>query len=301
MQTKFKTLAVSTLLVTALPAYATNGMNMEGYGPVAHAMGGAALAYDNGTAALMNNPATLALMADGTRLDLAAGFLGPNVSVNGKSSSADAFVMPAFGVAHKRGDFVTGFGVFSQGGMGTEFANAGTFSSLSSMMGSTVADPGLHNRSEVGVGRALIPVAWKVNDRLALGGSVDYVWATMDLQMLIDGRRFGDMITSMGGSGRFGTANGSLLNALGSMGDVNWGYFNFSDNNRFSGAAKAYGWAGKLGATYAFTPPVDCWRGLPNQNRFVGYARRWRDPAAKRWRHDHAGEGQRHGQEFPVA
>ena len=169
------------------------------------------------------------------------------------------------------------------------------------MMGSTVSDPGLHNRSEVGVGRALIPVAWKVNDRLTLGGSVDYVWATMDLQMLIDGRRFGDMITSMGGSGRFGTANGSLLNALGSMGDVNWGYFNFSDNNRFSGAAKAYGWAGKLGATYAFTPPVDCWRGLPNQNRFVGYARRWRDPAAKRWRHDHAGEGQRHGQEFPVA
>jgi hypothetical protein len=44
-------------------ALATNGMIMEGYGPVATGMGGAAMAYDNGTAAMANNPATLGLMA----------------------------------------------------------------------------------------------------------------------------------------------------------------------------------------------------------------------------------------------
>lgn len=37
-------------------ALAINGMIMEGYGPIATAMGGAAMAYDNGTAALANNP-----------------------------------------------------------------------------------------------------------------------------------------------------------------------------------------------------------------------------------------------------
>ena len=36
-------------------AFATNGMNMEGYGPIALGMGGASMAYENGSAATMNN------------------------------------------------------------------------------------------------------------------------------------------------------------------------------------------------------------------------------------------------------
>ena len=55
-------LAVMGLAAPSL-ALATNGMVMEGYGPIAAAMGGAAMAYDNGTAALANNPATLGLSA----------------------------------------------------------------------------------------------------------------------------------------------------------------------------------------------------------------------------------------------
>jgi long-chain fatty acid transport protein len=35
-------------------AMATNGMLMEGYGPIAAGMGGASMAYDNGTAAMAN-------------------------------------------------------------------------------------------------------------------------------------------------------------------------------------------------------------------------------------------------------
>ena len=53
-------LAAGLLLAPA--AFATNGMNLEGYGPVAHAMGGASMAHDNGSAAMMNNPATLGLL-----------------------------------------------------------------------------------------------------------------------------------------------------------------------------------------------------------------------------------------------
>ena len=256
-----KTLPTLLSAAFSLSAYATNGMNMEGYGPVAAAMGGAGMAYDNGTAALMNNPATLALMQDGTRLDLAAGFLGPNVKSNGQSSGGTAYVMPAFGITHKKNDLVFGFGVFAQGGMGTEYSNAGYYKGLTSMMGNSPVnggDPGLHNRSEVGIGRALIPLAWKVNDQLTVGGSIDYVWATMDLQMLIDGKNFGGM--GMPGGSKFGSASGSMMTGLnnamlgGMVSDVQWGYFNFSDNNDFSGKAKGGGVAGKLGFTYKLSP-----------------------------------------------
>ena len=104
-------LSAAIAAVLANSAYATNGMNLEGYGPVATAMGGASMAYDNGTAAVMNNPATLGLMADGARVDLALGMLGPEVKATvhtpngdfGASSDANAFLMPALGYARKNG------------------------------------------------------------------------------------------------------------------------------------------------------------------------------------------------------
>ena len=104
-----------------LPAvvYATNGMNLEGYGPVALGMGGASMAYDNGTAAVVNNPATIGLMPDGHRADFALGVLGPNVtasnSVGEVKSTADAFYMPAFGWVSKQGQLAYGVGLYAQG------------------------------------------------------------------------------------------------------------------------------------------------------------------------------------------
>ena len=86
------TVAASALLLASLSVHATNGMLMEGYGPVALSMGGAAQAYDNGTAGMMNNPATLQLGANGTRADLAMGVLGPNVTSMGEKSSGTSYV-----------------------------------------------------------------------------------------------------------------------------------------------------------------------------------------------------------------
>src|SRR4030065_611467 len=91
------TLAAVGLAAPGL-AMATNGMIMEGYGPIAAGMGGASLAHEHG---------------------------------NG------------------------------QGGMGTEYANG--------------------DMAQVSVGRVIFPVAYSVNDRLNVGGSVDFVWAGMDL------------------------------------------------------------------------------------------------------------------------
>ena len=57
-------LAAALLGTLALPAAATNGMNLEAYGAKAGGMGGASFAYENGNSALMNNPATLGLRQD---------------------------------------------------------------------------------------------------------------------------------------------------------------------------------------------------------------------------------------------
>ena len=72
--------ALLCTLILVPAAHATNGMNLEGYGPIATGMGGASMAYDNGTAAMMNNPATLSLMDSNARLDVAFGTLGPNIT-----------------------------------------------------------------------------------------------------------------------------------------------------------------------------------------------------------------------------
>lgn len=178
------------------PAAATNGMLMEGYGPIAAGMGGAAMAYDNGTAALANNPATLGLMRDGSRIDAMAGFVGPDVNTSmgiGKSS-ADAFYMPAIGYVKKQGKLAWGAGIYGQGGMGTEYAHG--------------------DMAQVGVGRVIFPLAYSVNDRFNVGGSIDVVWAGMDM-----------VVTNFG--------------------------IDFKDDSDFSGAAKGYSVAAKLGFTYA--------------------------------------------------
>jgi len=246
-------IAAATLLAAALltsPLVATNGMNMEGYGPVATAMGGASMAYDNGTAAVINNPATLGLMDDGARLDIALGVLGPDISATEPSgmvadSQATAFFMPAFGYARRSGDMVYGFAVFGQGGMGCEY-DGNTWRGLGF---------GLENRTEVSVGRAIIPVSWKVNDRLQLAATADFMWAGMDLKMAMSGMQFFDLANPM--SQQFGRASGSLISAFNGMmatlpqgTNVDYAYFNFSNGSDFTGEAQGYGYAGKLGLLY---------------------------------------------------
>ena len=187
------TLAAVGLAVPGL-AMATNGMIMEGYGPIAAGMGGASMAYDNGTAALANNPATLGLMKDGSRVDVMLGFVGPDVKATGMGKSkADAFYMPAIGYVKKQGKLTYGAGIYGQGGMGTEYASG--------------------DMAQVSVGRVIFPLAYAVNDRFNIGGSVDVVWAGMDL------------VSSAA-------------------------HINFKDGSDFTGAAKGYSLAAKLGFTY---------------------------------------------------
>ena len=251
---------LSTLVSTNV--LATNGMNLEGYGPVATAMGGASMAYDNGTAAVMNNPATIGLMDVPHRLDVALGNLGPDVTATMETfnmsadSSATSFIMPAVGWVIRDGRMTYGAGIFAQGGMGTEFGS----DSWMSNPGQQATSPALVNRSEVGVGRALIPLTYQVNEQLIVGGSVDFVWAGMDLQMGMNAAQFEDLADSLSGNGQtMGTASGSLVNGFGDLyqpfggtgiSRLDYAYFDFSNSSDFTGEAKGTGFAGKLGLTF---------------------------------------------------
>jgi len=212
--------AVAFIGLTASPAIATNGMNLEAYGAKAAGMGGASFAYENGNSALMNNPATLGLRQPGSSLGLGLTVLLPQVSTHmnhplagpmSEESGGDAYYMPSLSLIRKTGNLTYGAGVLAQGGMGTEY---GSNSFLSN-------GTGLPMRSEVGFGRFMMPLAYNVSDKLTVAGQLDFVWASMDVQMLMP--------------------DGS-------------GHVNFSNDNDFTGRASSSGWAYKLGFHYQATP-----------------------------------------------
>lgn len=233
---------LGALFAAALPALATNGMNMEGYGPISTGMGGASQAIEHGTAAMAQNPATLALMGPGARVDLALGVLGPKVAstmpgFGTAESGGTSYIMPAFGYARRSGALTYGIGIFAQGGMGTEY-EANTF--MAGGSGNPV-------RSELGVGRVLLPVAYQVTPDFAVGATLDFMWATLDMRMAATGAQLGGLVTG---------ASGNLGAALPALGGAPWARVDFSDNSDFSGAASSTGWAGKIGAVFKASPTV---------------------------------------------
>jgi long-chain fatty acid transport protein len=266
----FLAVSVAGALCATTSAYATNAMQLEGYGVEASAMGGVSQAYDVGTAAMMNNPATIGLMDYAGRLDVAAGNLRPDVTatapaaMGGSSVDSDAtsFIMPAVGFVHKVNDqFSMGVGVFSQGGMGTEYSGSSWMS-----MGT-----GQTSRSEVSVGRVIVPLNFAVNDKFNIGGSFDMVWGGMDIQMAMPvfgpggtapPGTFADLGgAAFGGSQVMGTATMTPGLATGVGNLIAAGYdtvrINFSNDNDFTGAAKGYGYAGKIGFTYKINPTLN--------------------------------------------
>lgn len=239
------TAVAAAALLAALPALATNGMNMEGYGPISTGMGGASQAMDHGAAAMAQNPATLALMGDGARMDVALGLLGPNVRSSAGPMSAKSggteYIMPAFGYVRRSGRLVYGLGVFAQGGMGTEYG-ANTF---------LAAGSGEPVRSELGVGRIMLPLAFELTPEFAVGATLDFMWAGLDLRMAAPATQLGSLVTGGGGN-----LIANLPGALGMLPAGAWGRIDFSDRSDFTGQANSTGWAAKLGMVYKASPAL---------------------------------------------
>ncbi len=251
-------IAISAALL-ANSAFATNGMNMEGYGPVSTAMGGTAQAFNNGLGGMMNNPATMGMGSiEGNRFQIGVGMLNPDITSTHTSGvttdSTGSFLMPFIGYATKKDGFTWGIGIIPEGGMGTDYGRAGAgdlFAGGMSMNNNQTALSGKTIKTEVGIGRIVVPLVFDINDQLTIGGSIDYVWGGMDLQMDMDGASFGQLMNGNGGS-----VGGSMADRLqtamaaGQITDVNWARFDFDDNSDFTQEASGAGFAGKLGMTF---------------------------------------------------
>ena len=137
-------------------------------------------------------------------------------------------------------------------------------------------------RSELGVGRLIFPLSYKVNDRLSVGATLDYSWAGLDMKMAASANGGGQVgptpsthpayfqLESM-----FASANGMDITATTQQGTVQsqiLGQFtgmaqgfnsnfatsgvmagsrlDFSNSSDFTGAAKSTGFTGKLGLVF---------------------------------------------------
>jgi len=259
MQKKIISQAVGVVVAVAASGsvWATNGMNLEGYGAVSTAMGGASAAFDNGNSGVMNNPATLSLMeANTAQFGVGIRMLGPDVNSSVPSmgisskSDGDAYYMPSLSYVRKTDNLVYGAAVLAQGGMGTEYGrNSQLFSGGQSMMGNATALSGEEIRSELSVGRLMFPLSYSLSDRLDVGGSFEVSWAAMDLQMDVDGNYFGNLVANQAATGTMVQGLGLMMQG-GMVTDVNWARFDFTDDKDYTGEAKGWGVAGKFGATY---------------------------------------------------
>ncbi|MBO8092327.1 MAG: outer membrane protein transport protein [Prosthecochloris sp.] len=257
---------MAALFLGTPPAYATNGMNLEGYGAKAHAMGGASMAYDTGNSAVMNNPATLALMAEGMqRIGVGMRGLHPHVSAEfggiESKSGGDSYYMPSLSYMRRDGKISWGVAMLAQGGMGTEYGSGSPLFSMglpfSAYPGGAyspddyVPMSGKEIRSEVGMGRVMFPAAYHIDDRTSFGWSLDIVWASMDVLMDVDGYTFGSFLDGIGGS-----VSGSMLGMFASGGNIDYARFEFSNESEFTGIADGYGWGVKAGITHRFSDRV---------------------------------------------
>jgi len=247
-------------LAGATPVFATNGMNLEGYGSKSMAMGGTSMAYDTGNSAVMNNPATLGFMKEGTS-EIGFGIRGlhPDVELTygtvSDKSEATAFYMPSLSYMRRDGRITWGAAILSQGGMGTDYGNdSPLFAGGRSMGGSSVFMSGDDIRTEVGVGRLMFPVAYHLNDKTTIGASFDVVMASMDLQMDMDGQHFGQMFQGGFVTGRMAQTMGGMLGTA--ITDINYTRFDFSNNSPWIGKAVGFGTGLKFGFTHKLSNQV---------------------------------------------
>lgn len=214
---KFLSTAIAAIIALPGLAYATNGMQMEAYGPISGGLGGAGIAFDHGSAAMGLNPATIGLMAEGTsRFDIVVSHLGIDITAKNNAGSDDskseAFDMPGLGWVSRSGDVGYGIGLFAVGGMGAEFTAGGAldqsgsgglpFSNtnpLSPSFGVTNTDS--HKQySEVGVGSLTIPLTFNISKQFTIGASLHYLQGGMDIMWSMDATNF------------FGAMDGSKIN-----------------------------------------------------------------------------------------
>nr|BAJ06498.1 outer membrane toluene transport protein [Pseudomonas putida] len=241
-------------------ALATDGLFLEGFGPISRGMGGTAVSNYVGPASMMVNPATMGL-SDATdevllgfdliTTDISASNLATDEKVSSSTHSQNRgpYVAPQLAFTHKISNWTIGAGMFAQAGVGVEYGRS-SFLSRGDVGGkgyATGAETGLENSSRLFILDVPFAVSFQVNDRLAVGGSLDAKWTGLNLDYLLGMNQLGSLAKN-------GRASGSLLGLIGTLPDPQGVHLSVSKNKAIASGADGWGISGKLGLLYKVTP-----------------------------------------------
>ncbi len=201
--------AVVAVLAAAVPARATNGMRMIGFGPVQGSMGGVGVGATLDASSVASNPAGLTEL--GGRLDVGAtwfkptvdyqateaqmppGFTGAVVAQPGQviDSRRGGSLIPAVGAAFPVGDSLAlGIGLFGVAGMGVNYP--------SNLYGGPTYTSYMQARLTPGLG-------WKINDAWSVGVTFNAMLAQMKWDVAAGfGQQPHDTASSYGYGATFG-------------------------------------------------------------------------------------------------
>lgn len=168
-------------LSASLPALATNGINLIGFGAESTLMGGADTAVARDTSALNTNPAGLAQIQDrlfdGFGSLLRTTDLAHEDALNDQHADNRYTLLAGGGYAQSLENMpcTAGVGFFTQGGAGAVFKHIntvfGTNDEMSSLFGIAKITPG---------------VGCQITDKLSLGASVSLVYASIEQKFFYD-------------------------------------------------------------------------------------------------------------------
>lgn len=234
--------------------WATDAFYLIGHGPISIGMGGTAAAHDIGPAAMMANPATLGLMSEGKHFLLGMDVIAADLKVENEATGEVAnshsrgrnngpYYAPELSFVWRHGPYALGVGAFAQAGVGTQFGSASFLSRTSTNNINT----GLDTFSRLIVFQIPFSAAYQATDKLMVGGSLDAVWTSVNLGLLLDTTQIGALAAQR-------RLSGGLVSSLMSVPQLSAGYLQFNNNKIAGGAAEAWGIGGKLGLTYQVSP-----------------------------------------------
>lgn len=235
--------------------YATNGMNMIGWGARMSSMGGASLGMFGDTNLMNSNPAGITTIS-GQRIDAGLGLLIPSVSYKNALNDIDAdtkvFPLPSIGYVKTPEDspFSYGIGLYAQGGMGATYCDVhhNIFRSYDMNPLTQDAYVGQEYHSNIGYLKLSPTIAYQIMPQLSAGLALNVGYAMMEMKM-----PYSLPTSAMKGSvpGGGGMTFGDMFGVPMSQGGL--GYEEVTAYADMGEAVTAFGYGAKLGLQYRTT------------------------------------------------
>ncbi len=239
------------ILVTIGMLFATNGMNMIGYGPRSSAMGGFSLGLLDDANSVNTNPAAISFLED-KQLELNLGLLIPKVnfknSLNDVEGESEIFPLPNFSYVHGRNcKYTFGLGVYSQGGMGATYKDVKHDVFRQYDMDPMTQDDAyisdLEYHSMIAYFKVMPTFAYQINPQFSVGISPSFGYAMMEMKM-----PYSIAPSEMKGLAQPGMTFGDMFGMPMDQGGL--GYEEVTAYADLGDGATAMGFGARIGASY---------------------------------------------------